>query len=287
MHRDDALVRPLRLLGKKNPLDTVTRFFETGPWGPAFDRLTWLPWWSLARGEPKCLFVDSSGDSHELQHSAIPLPPPGHKRCVIISDTHGKHRLLHVPAGDVLFHAGDLLSRNACTFSNNGTLHAAGLAALRDFNSWLGGIPIRHKVVIGGNHDATLEKLGADQASKLLSNAMYLQDSGADIDGLHVFGTPWSPMGKSRNRAFQSAMLPSPLGEKAIDVLLSHCYHPLLAKTLQPSLYVSGHAHNHHGILPQEPSIQGIAVNASICDETYRAVQLPIVIDILPGTRKT
>jgi hypothetical protein len=46
-------------------------------------------------------------------------------RCVVISDTHGHHRELRVPDGDVLLHCGD--------FSNRGRL-----AEVRDFNEWLG-----------------------------------------------------------------------------------------------------------------------------------------------------
>eukprot|EP00759_Apiculatamorpha_spiralis_P050887 PhF_6_TR4960/c0_g1_i2/m.7029 len=33
-----------------------------------------------------------------------------HIRCVAISDTHGLHEYLHIPAADVLLHAGDIVT---------------------------------------------------------------------------------------------------------------------------------------------------------------------------------
>jgi Trk K+ transport system NAD-binding subunit len=43
-----------------------------------------------------------------------------------MSDTHGHHREVEVPDGDVLIHAGDFAFFNGSTF------------AIRDFNAWLG-----------------------------------------------------------------------------------------------------------------------------------------------------
>ena len=55
-------------------------------------------------------------------------------RLICISDTHGQHRQLRLPAGDVLIHGGDL--------TRYGTLEE-----LRDLNAWLGEQPYAHKVV--------------------------------------------------------------------------------------------------------------------------------------------
>eukprot|EP00667_Euglena_gracilis_P022000 EG_transcript_24294 len=83
--------------------------------------------------------LDGGGGSRGL-----PLTPPGWLRCVLLSDTHNRHRELAVPTGDVLIHCGD--------FTNSGT-HAE----VRDFAAWLGGLPHQHKLVCGGNHDLTLD----------------------------------------------------------------------------------------------------------------------------------
>lgn len=65
-------------------------------------------------------------------------------RFVCISDTHGGHSKLDIPAGDVLLHAGDF-----CT--------AGTPDELEDFVSWLDTLPHQTKVVIAGNHDAVLD----------------------------------------------------------------------------------------------------------------------------------
>jgi len=59
---------------------------------------------------------------------------------VLLSDTHGRHRDVDVPDGDLLIHAGDF------TFFGNRDDAV-------DFNDWLGGLPHPHKVVVAGNHD--------------------------------------------------------------------------------------------------------------------------------------
>jgi len=261
-------------LGKK-----VHRFFQTGPWGVAFEAVTS----SSSSHEPRCLHVTPGGDGKEVLQCELAPCAPGKKRIVAISDTHGKHRLVRVPAGDVLIHAGDILSRNACLLQNNGRNHKKGRAALREFNAWLGELPHRVKVVIGGNHDATLEEIGDERARVLLGHAVYLHDSSAEVDGLRIYGSPWS-CGKSANRAFQ-ALEPKALPQPAelggdVDVLVSHDYCEAYTAALRPKLHVSGHAHNSHGLLRPSQPFGGVAINASICDDVYRAVHLPVVYDV-------
>ena len=66
---------------------------------------------------------------------------PSIQRIVCISDTHGLHRKVAVPGGDLLIHAGD--------FMRTGT----SLEEIADFNGWLGEQPHPHKIVVAGNHD--------------------------------------------------------------------------------------------------------------------------------------
>lgn len=98
---------------------------------------------------------------------------------VLLSDTHARHREVEVPPGDVFLYAGDLTTRGQ-------------LAAIEDFNAWLGTLPHRHKVMICGNHDLTFER-DPDEAKRRITNAVYLQDSGVEIDGLKIWGSPWQP----------------------------------------------------------------------------------------------
>ena len=65
-------------------------------------------------------------------------------RLVAISDTHGGHRRVNLPAGDVLVHSGDL------------TLDGERSVTL-DFVDWFSDQPFKHKIFIAGNHDAWAE----------------------------------------------------------------------------------------------------------------------------------
>jgi len=90
-------------------------------------------------------------------------------RIVCISDTHSLHRRIpEIPDGDVLIHAGDCLG-------------AGTLDNVEDLNDWLGTLPHRHKIVIAGNHDWVFQE-APKLARDLLTNAVYLEDSGIEIE---------------------------------------------------------------------------------------------------------
>lgn len=136
---------------------------------------------------------------------------------VCISDTHGRHgQIAHIPAGDVLIHAGD--------FSDTG--HSKGI---RDFVDWMDSLPHKQKIFIAGNHDTTLHteyyvnrgaerfhprperREGMEPAaySELCREAVrssrtctYLEDSTTHIEDVSsgedsctnlVYGSPWQP----------------------------------------------------------------------------------------------
>src|SRR5438552_13741691 len=56
------------------------------------------------------------------------------KRIVAMADTHGRHRKLTVPEGDLLIHAGDLTGRGT-------------LPQVEDAIGWLRSLPHKNKVV--------------------------------------------------------------------------------------------------------------------------------------------
>lgn len=71
-------------------------------------------------------------------------------------------------------------------------LGAGTLQNVEDFNDWLGTLPHSHKIVVAGNHDWIFQKaLGLARAT--LTNAIYLEDGGVEIDGLWFWGNPWTP----------------------------------------------------------------------------------------------
>jgi len=104
-------------------------------------------------------------------------------KIVCISDTHEKHRLLKVPDGDMLIHSGDFTMLGDRKW-------------VEDFNEWLGELPHKHKIVIPGNHDFGFEVdyrriITPEQVKEyegLLTNCVYLNDSGITIEGLNIWG---------------------------------------------------------------------------------------------------
>ena len=210
-------------------------------------------------------------------------------RIVCISDTHGQHTKLRVPDGDILIHAGDFMA-----FGDTPK-------EIVDFNQWLDKQPHRYKVVIAGNHDLMFER-HPRAARELLSNAIYLENSGTELDGLKIWGSPVQP--EFNNWAFNVArgaairrfwkMIP-----EDTDVLMTHGppfgvldkSHPSTAhlgceqlakivEQINPRLHVFGHIHGSYG---QSTANGTRFVNASVVNEAYRLVHEPQVIEINVG----
>lgn len=224
-----------------------------------------------------------AGASQRLRTEGCSVP---RIRVVCISDTHGQHGKLIVPDGDMLIHAGDFM-----TFGDRPK-------EIVEFNQWLGRQPHRHKVVIAGNHDSMFER-HPGAARELLSNGSYLENSGLELLGLKIWGSPVQP--EFNNWAFNVArgaairrywkMIPA-----NTDILVTHGppfgaldkAHPSTAhlgceelakvvEEIKPRLHVFGHVHGGHG------SFMGNGtqfVNASVVNEAYRLVYEPHVVEI-------
>ena len=59
---------------------------------------------------------------------------------VAIADTHGKHKDLTIPSGDMLIHAGDISMKG-------------DEDEIIDFLNWFDEQNFKHKILIAGNHD--------------------------------------------------------------------------------------------------------------------------------------
>ncbi|RXS98252.1 metallophosphoesterase [Silvibacterium dinghuense] len=208
-------------------------------------------------------------------------------RIVCISDTHGQHRQLTVPEGDILIHAGD--------FMRSGQR----LNEIVDFNDWLGSLPHPHKVVIAGNHDLLFESY-PEMARGRLNNTTYLENSGAEIFGLKFWGSPVQPtfhnwaFNVDRGAAIRRywKKIPSdtdvlithgpPFGTlDKIDILGPHLGCEELAKTIsqiRPRLHVFGHIHGGHG---QETTKATAFVNAAVLNERYELTHKSQTIDLI------
>jgi Icc-related predicted phosphoesterase len=206
-------------------------------------------------------------------------------KLVLISDTHGKHRHFETPQGDVLIHAGDIMSSGWDS------------SEIRDFNAWLGDQPQTHKIVIAGNHDWLFEKHRSTR--NLLTNAIYLEDSGVEIDGVEFWGSPVQP--EFMNWAFnrkrgEDIKKHWDLIPEGTDVLITHgppagfrdwtkvgneslgCRN--LRETvarIQPKLNVFGHIHGGYG---EDHDGRTHFVNASLLNEAYKPVNKPIVVEL-------
>ncbi|MEY4541891.1 MAG: hypothetical protein RLZZ306_3648 [Bacteroidota bacterium] len=190
-------------------------------------------------------------------------------KIICISDTHNHHKDLKIPDGDILIHAGDM----TCV---------GGIDELKEFNEWLETLPHRHKIVIAGNHDLYLESVPS-LANLLITNAIYLNDSGIEIEGLKIWGSPISPnyqdwaFNRERGEAIRKhwEMIP-----KDTDILITHCppfgildfndrgkhqgcqdLLEIVEQKIKPRLHVFGHLHDAHG---QVKIDETLFVNASI-----------------------
>lgn len=132
-----------------------------------------------------------------------------------ISDTHGLHRQLEIEPCDILLHAGDV--------SSLGQKYE-----MMDFFDWLEEQPAVEKCWIAGNHDVTLQEKPAWLRRALLArskNIHYLEDSGVEIMGIKIWGTPWQP--EFFNWAFNLPRGPELAKKYALmpedtDILISH-----------------------------------------------------------------
>ena len=215
-------------------------------------------------------------------------------KVVCISDTHNFHNHVDVPDGDILIHAGDF------------TL-AGSLSEVLDFNDWLGTLDHTYKIIIAGNHDRCLgqnDTLGF----KMITNGTYLMNSGIDIDGIKIWGSPLTPAfkgmrggltfyadrdGKAMKRTWQGM-------PKKIDILITHgppygildyvLYGAdsglhvgdgmLAGKVIErkPRYHIFGHIHEGYGTFKADYGTKFI--NCSVVNASYNVVNKPIEFKI-------
>lgn len=207
-------------------------------------------------------------------------------RIVCISDTHGRHKKLNVPDGDVLICAGDI--------TPSGELpHALS------FDRWVGKFNHKHKLLIAGNHDWCFQNQFRDATIKSLENLTYLEDSEYVADDIKFYGSPWQP--RFCDWAFNLDR-GEPLRQKwelipdDVNVLITHCGPSMVLDMTangdrtgcedlwfrinnlrELKLNVFGHIHEDYG----HKVINGVHyVNASNCTEMYALENDPIVVDL-------
>ena len=98
-----------------------------------------------------------------------------------ISDTHNKHKQIDTGSGDILIHAGDATGRGKS-------------GEILPFLKWFSEQKFKHKVLIAGNHDFGFES-EPERYQKECDDLgiIYLNDSGIEIEGLKIWGSPVQP----------------------------------------------------------------------------------------------
>jgi hypothetical protein len=213
-----------------------------------------------------------------IPRTELPKASINYMRLLVVSDTHEVHHKLELPPSDVFIHCGDILITNR-RFST-----ATSIEKLKRFNTWLQSVDAKHRIVIGGNHDEVMEKLGKAEVQSLLTNASYLEHDYFEIDKIRFWGSPYSE-GKSKNKAFQSAKVNAMSINKApkeIDVLITHGYCHHIKDSINHKLHIWGHSHNSYGVTYHESKTGKVALSicAATMDASFDLSHPPIVVDI-------
>jgi len=205
-----------------------------------------------------------------------------------ISDTHGLHGRLKLNPGTVLIHTGDVTEYGSED-------------EVADFLFWFSKQPFSYKVFIAGNHDLFLEECTPAKRKKMIpSDIIYLQNSGIEIKGLKVWGSPVTPyfLGMAFNARqgteIRKVWNKIPAGT---DILITHGPpkgvldngvgdEELLLQVfkIQPAVHCFGHAHGQNGI----ETVNGTTfINASMVNSLdslqsakYKVIGKPIIYKI-------
>jgi len=208
-----------------------------------------------------------------------------------ISDLHGHYPKLE--GGDLLIVAGDLTAEDH-------------IVEYIKFFLWFEKQKYFHKVLVAGNHDKKIHEEGLD-FSFPKEGIYYLEDDGIEIEGLKIWGSPWTLKFRGQNPnamafsceneseiASKWALIP-----KDIDILVTHsppngildgiskscgvehCGSVSLRNFTLDSkhfpnkkLHIFGHIHEWGGNqIGKDPCKY---VNASYVDEDYEPVNKPV-----------
>jgi Icc-related predicted phosphoesterase len=199
-----------------------------------------------------------------------------------------------MPEGDLLIHAGDFTS-------------AGRPVHIKSFINWLKSLSYKHIIFIAGNHDITLcpdrcpsyeyRETARRELLSLSDHIYYLENTGTTIEGINIWGSPYTPEFCGWGFMKSDKML-STIWKQIptnTDILITHgppagilsrniqgyecgssslCRH---IKRIQPKLHIFGHIHEGQG---QQVIGKTHYINASACTFDYQPTNAPIVIDI-------
>lgn len=207
-------------------------------------------------------------------------------KIILISDTHGFHEQMIIPDGDILIHAGDISLKG-------------NEKEIKAFLNWFSNLPHTYKIMVAGNHDWLFERQDSAYIQNLIpENIIYLNDSGTEIKGLQIWGSPVQPtffswaFNRDRGREIKSHWDLIPLHT---DILITHGPpFGILDKTdkgmhvgceelrkrvdlIKPKLHVFGHIHEAYGLHHENNTI---FANASLLNVNYKHTNKAIVLEV-------
>lgn len=102
-----------------------------------------------------------------------------------ISDTHAFEKQLIVPENiDLVIHSGDISNYREARLN---------IPECMNFLEWYQDLPIKHKVLIAGNHDLSIERRHITPADIHARGITYLENQSTTIMGLKIWGSPITP----------------------------------------------------------------------------------------------
>lgn len=100
------------------------------------------------------------------------------------SDSHGHHSLIKVPEDiDLIIFSGD-----CANFRDKWRNEPE----VKDFLNWFSSLDTP-KIMIGGNHDSSIEHKVISSQDFVDRNIMYLENEDITIDGIKIWGSPYTP----------------------------------------------------------------------------------------------
>lgn len=143
-----------------------------------------------------------------------------------VSDLHG--HLPKIKPTDMLLIAGDISPVDNHAFAYQLQWYSS------IFTRWLESLKVKHIVFVAGNHDIFLQHtLDKDARKYLPSNVHYLNNEIEEINGISIYGTPWTPMfcnwafmatdnKLGLGKIYNDGIKKYAIGNRQIDVILSH-----------------------------------------------------------------
>ena len=218
-------------------------------------------------------------------------------KIITISDTHNQHNSIPSKyidnkdnAIDMLIHSGDVTG-------------SGWKKEVEKFLEWFNETNFKYKIFIAGNHDFFFEKAPQSEITALLAkypNIIYLNDSGVEIEGLKIWGSPVQPTfyNWAFNRDEHVIGLHWDLIPLDTDILIVHgglkntghlsltingndagCpqLHTKVLELKELKLIIHGHIHEGRGDFKMNDG--PLIINASILDERYVLKHKPYIVD--------